>query len=142
MDQKTRKLLLRWRSLLEDERTLKAVQSRSRVFNVIGLRCCCFVVFGVIFGLNRIAIAVAAAVAGSMAAEMNALRMRLTQWPIFKQYIIGNGSTMTLAPTNRSPCVSVSPSATCSGRRSWWRWLSGGGWIDTRQHRGEAPRPS
>ena len=39
------------------------------------------------YGVHSAGIAIAATALGWIVAETNALRNRLTQWPIFKQYI-------------------------------------------------------
>jgi hypothetical protein len=86
MDQNTRKLLLRWRSL-ENGDGLKVAASLATFLWIAGLVFCGIVVFGVIYGLHRAVIAFAAAAMGWLIAERNAMRSRLAQWPIFKQYI-------------------------------------------------------
>ena|SRR5262249_42191649 len=86
MDQETRKLLLQWR-LLEDDGNLRAVDWRWRLFNFVGLLCSLAVVFGLIYGLHPIAIAVAAAIGGAMAAQTTFVLTRRNRWPIFKKYI-------------------------------------------------------
>jgi hypothetical protein len=86
MDQTTKDLLLRWRSL-ESSESPKAIASRCRLLWFAGLTCCLVVVFGVMYGLHPAAIAAVAALGGWLVAEANALRSRLSQWPIFKQYI-------------------------------------------------------
>ena len=86
MNTETRQLLSRWQSL-QKEGALQHAASRARRLWFIGLALCIFVVFAVIYRLNPIFLAVAAAVMGWMIAESNALRTRIAQWPIFKTYI-------------------------------------------------------
>ena len=59
----------------------------ARVLSIVGFVLLMFVVFGVIYGLHPVLIAVAAAVMGWVVAERNALVTRAAQWPIFKSYI-------------------------------------------------------
>ena len=86
MNTETKELLTRWQSL-EKDGGLQRAGAASRTLRIVGLVLCIFVVFAVVYRLHPALVAVAAAVMGWMIAESNALRTRLTQWPIFKSYI-------------------------------------------------------
>jgi len=58
-----------------------------KILRFAGLILCMAVVFGVIYGLPSISIAIAAAAFGWVIAETNALQDRMAQWPELKQYI-------------------------------------------------------
>ncbi|HZZ29728.1 MAG TPA: hypothetical protein VFE46_17160 [Pirellulales bacterium] len=66
---------------------MNAVKSRVHLLWFLGLVFCIIVVFGVIYRFHPAIIAIAAAAMGWLVAECNALRSRMLQWPIFKQYI-------------------------------------------------------
>ena len=86
MDQNTKNLLRRWNSL-ENGDGLKRAASWAMLLWLVGLVLCFVVVFGIIYGLHPAAIAATAAAGGWLIAETNALRTRLAQWPMFKEYI-------------------------------------------------------
>jgi hypothetical protein len=86
MNIETKQLLTRWQ-LLERDGGLRRAVSTARMLRIVGLVLFLFVVFGVVYSLHPALIAVAAAVMGWVVAERNALRTRITQWPIFKNYI-------------------------------------------------------
>jgi|ERR1044071_5884840 hypothetical protein len=86
MDNETKNLLVRWQSLEQGD-GLRRAASSARLFWFVGLALFLFVVFGILYRLHPVAVAVAAAVMGWVTAERNALRTRLVQWPIFKHYI-------------------------------------------------------
>ena len=89
MNAETKQLLTRWHSLQGDDGFRRA-DSTARVLWLVGLVLCIFVVCGLTYRLQPAFIAVAAAVMGWVVAERNALRTRLAQWPIFKNYIDWN----------------------------------------------------
>jgi len=86
MNTETKQLLTRWQSL-EKNGGLQRAGAAARTLRIIGLALCIFVGFAVVYQLHPVFVAVAAAVMGWLIAEANALRTRLTQWPIFKSYI-------------------------------------------------------
>jgi hypothetical protein len=86
MDQTTKDVLMRWRSLEKGD-GLAVAASLAKTLWGVGLILCGIVVFGVMYGLHPVGIAIAAVALGWIVAETNALRTRATQWPIFKQYI-------------------------------------------------------
>jgi hypothetical protein len=86
MDDNTKTLLKRWQAL-RDGAGLDQVSSRLRVFWILGCAFCFVAVFGIFYGWPVIIVAVAAAAAGWLIAETNALRSRLRQWPFFQRYI-------------------------------------------------------
>ncbi|MHB8866729.1 MAG: hypothetical protein ACYC6N_30580 [Pirellulaceae bacterium] len=86
MNTDTRQLLSRWQSLKKDG-GLQHAASMARMLWFVGLLLCLFVVFGVVCRLHPALIAAASAVMGWVVAERNALRTRLSQWPVFTTYI-------------------------------------------------------
>lgn len=86
MNTETRQLLSRWQSLQKDG-ALQRAASIARALWFVGLALSIFVVFAVIYRLHPAFVAVAAALVGWLIAESNALRTRIGQWPIFKNYI-------------------------------------------------------
>ncbi len=86
VDTETKRLLTRWRSLSEGE-GLRHAAKTARVLWAVGLVATLFVVFAVVFHFHPALVAGAAAVTGWVIAERNALRMRISQWRIFKNYI-------------------------------------------------------
>jgi hypothetical protein len=59
----------------------------AHVLSAVGLLLFVFVVLAVAYALHPVAVAVAATSLGWVIAERNALRARVSQWPIFKRYI-------------------------------------------------------
>jgi hypothetical protein len=86
MDDHTKSILTRWQTL-EGGEGLKKVRFYSYVLWLVGLLSCIFTVVGVAIGINPIATAISAAITGWIVAETNALRNRISQWPIFQRYI-------------------------------------------------------
>lgn len=86
MNPETRQLLTRWQAL-ETDGSLRQAVLRARVLWIIGLALCGVVVFGVVYRLHPVVTSLAAAAMGWTIAESNALRARVGQWPIFKNYI-------------------------------------------------------
>src|SRR5437763_2379682 len=86
MNNETKKLLARWQTLEQGD-GLRRAGPNARLLFFVGLAFFLFVVFGILYRLHPVAVAVAAAIMGWVIAERNALRTRLAQWPIFKQYI-------------------------------------------------------
>ena len=86
MSTETKQLLTRWKSLEKGD-GLQRAATTERVMWVVGLVLFLFVVFAVRYGIHPAAVAIAAAVDGWVIAERNALRSRLAQWQIFKNYI-------------------------------------------------------
>lgn len=85
MNTKSRNLLLRWHSL-EKEDGLRRAKATVRVFSFVGLALSIFIVFGIVYKVHPIAIAVAAAALGWVIADRQALRSRLVQWPAIRRY--------------------------------------------------------
>jgi|SRR5580692_9387749 hypothetical protein len=79
-------LLKRLRSLEEGDGIRRAT-SLSRILFVIGLLLSVFVGYAIVYRLHPALIAAAALVVGFVIAERNALRSRISQWPIFRGYI-------------------------------------------------------
>jgi hypothetical protein len=79
-------LLKRLRSLEEGDGIRRAT-SLSRILFVIGLLLSMFVGYAIVYRLHPALIAAAALVVGFVIAERNALRSRISQWPIFRGYI-------------------------------------------------------
>ena len=86
VDTQTQRLLTRWRSLAEGEGLRRAV-TVARVLWVVGLVATLFVAFAIYYRLHPALVAATAGIAGWVIAERNALRMRISQWPMFKEYI-------------------------------------------------------
>lgn len=86
MNPETRQLLMRWQAL-RDEAALKKASSVARNLSLAGLALCIFVVFAIAYHLHPALIAVGATAMGWIIAERNALRTRLSQWPIIRRYI-------------------------------------------------------
>jgi hypothetical protein len=86
MNTKSRNMLLRLLAL-EDEGGLRRAKTVVRVLGFVGLALSIFIVFGIVYKLHPIAIAVGAAVMGWVIAERNALRTRLVQWPAIRRYV-------------------------------------------------------
>jgi len=86
MNNETKQLLTRWQSL-QNESALKRAGSVVRTLWFVGFALCIFVVFGIVYRLHPALVAVAAAAMGWVTAERNALRTRISQWPIVRNYI-------------------------------------------------------
>ena len=86
MDPATKQLLNRWQSLRSDV-GLKRAALVTRGLWALGLVLVLIVVFGLYYQLPSVAVIVAAAAAGWVTAEHNALRSRITQWPAVASYI-------------------------------------------------------
>jgi len=86
MPNHTKRLLARLDSL-EKEDGLRRAKSVGRVLFIVGLMLAIFIGFAVAYGLHPGFIAVAAAAVGWIIAERNALRSRISQWPIMRNYI-------------------------------------------------------
>ena len=86
MNAETKQLLNRWQAL-ETGDGLRKAKSLARILWAVGLLLFALVVFGVVCNLHPALIAVAAAAAGWIIAERNALLSRATQWPVFRSYI-------------------------------------------------------
>jgi hypothetical protein len=79
-------LLKRLRSFEEGD-GIRRAKSLSRILFVIGLLLSIFVGYAIAYRLHPALIAVAAVVVGFVIAERNALRSRISRWPIFRGYI-------------------------------------------------------
>ena len=86
MNGETRQLLARWQAL-EGEDGLRRAALTARILWLVGLGLAMFVALAMTYRLHPAFVAVGAAVMGWTIAERNALRTRLTQWPIFRQYV-------------------------------------------------------
>jgi hypothetical protein len=87
MQNKTMRLLFRSTSLEKGD-GLRRARSMAHMLNTVGLLLASFVGYAVAFRLHPILIAAAAAATvGWIMAERNALRTRITQWPILRSYI-------------------------------------------------------
>ena len=72
---------------LEEGDGIRRATSLSRILFVIGLLLSVFVGYAIVYRLHPALIAAAALVVGFVIAERNALRSRISQWPIFRGYI-------------------------------------------------------
>jgi hypothetical protein len=79
--------LLKRLQSLEDGEGLRRAASLSRALFVVGVLLSMFVGWAIVFRLHPALIAVAALAVGFVIAERNALRTRISQWPIFRVYI-------------------------------------------------------
>jgi hypothetical protein len=86
MQNHTNRLLIRLDSLEKGD-GLRRAKWVGRVLLVVGLLLAIFIGFAVAYGLHPGFIAVAAAAVGWIIAERNALRSRISQWPIMRNYI-------------------------------------------------------
>lgn len=86
MDSTARRLLQRWQAL-RDGNALKRAASMARTLWVIGLLLALFAAYAIVARLSPVISAAAAGVCGWVIAESNALRTRIAQWPIFKEYV-------------------------------------------------------
>ena len=86
MQNHTHRLLLLLNSL-ETGDGIRRARSVSRVLFVVGLILAIFIGLGITFQLHPALIATAAAGAGWVIAERNALRSRVAQWPLMRNYI-------------------------------------------------------
>jgi hypothetical protein len=86
MNTETRLLLVRWQALERGD-GLRRAGSTARALWLGGLVLFLFVALAVVYSLHPAYVAVAAAVMGWTIAEMNALRKRAAQWPIFAKYV-------------------------------------------------------
>jgi hypothetical protein len=86
MNNETKQLLTRWQSL-QKERGLERAETAVRSLWLVGLSLCIFVIFGLAYNLHPALVAAGAAALGWVTAERNALRLRISQWPIVRDYI-------------------------------------------------------
>src|SRR5450631_2456069 len=82
----TNRLLTRLDSLEKGD-GLRRAKSVGRVLFLVALLLAIFIGFAVAYGLHPGFIAVAAAAVGWIIAERSALRSRISQWPIMRNYI-------------------------------------------------------
>jgi hypothetical protein len=83
---RTHRLLTRLDSLEKGD-GLRRAKSVGRILFVVGLLLAIFIGIAVAYGLHPGFIALAAAAVGWIIAERNALRSRIEQWPIMRNYI-------------------------------------------------------
>jgi len=86
MEISRKQLLRRWRSL-QDGTGLARAAMWARSLGVAGLLLALLVTYAVTYSLSPLFIAIVSAVTGWVIAERNALRLRISQWPIFSEYI-------------------------------------------------------
>lgn len=86
MQNHTHRLLTRLNALENGNGILHA-RSVGRVLFVVGLLLAIFIGFAVAYRFHPALIAAAGAGAGWIIAERNALRSRISQWPILRKYI-------------------------------------------------------
>jgi hypothetical protein len=86
MDPATKHLLNRWQSL-RTEAGLKRAASVARWLWLAGLILALVVAFGLYYELPPLAVAAAASAMGWVVAERNALKSRISQWPMVVSYI-------------------------------------------------------
>jgi hypothetical protein len=80
-------LLLARLDSLEKGDGLRRAKLAGRALFLVGMALAIFVGFAVAYGLHPALIAAAAAAVGWIIAERNALRSRISQWPIMRNYI-------------------------------------------------------
>ena|ERR1700676_5398263 len=86
MPNQTIRLLARLDSLEKGD-GIRHAKSVGRILFVVGLLLAIFVGIAMAYGLHPGFIAVAAAALGWIIAERNALRLRISQWPIMRNYV-------------------------------------------------------
>ncbi|HEY2880943.1 MAG TPA: hypothetical protein VGJ15_00885 [Pirellulales bacterium] len=86
MDQFSVSLLSRWQSLEKGE-GLRAAGKMVRVLQVTGILMSAFAAVAIIYQIHPIVPTLMGVAIGWTIAETNALRSRLGQWSIFRQYI-------------------------------------------------------
>jgi|SRR5580658_10123956 hypothetical protein len=86
MQNHTKQLLARLDSLEKGD-GLGRAKSVGRALFILGLLLAIFIGFAIAYGLHPGFIAVAGAAVGWIIAERNALRSRISQWPIMRNYI-------------------------------------------------------
>jgi hypothetical protein len=86
MDIPRKQLLKRWESL-QDGTGLVRSAKLARLFSASGFLLVLLVTCAVVYRLSPIFIAAVSAVTGWVIAERNALQLRVSQWPIFSEYI-------------------------------------------------------
>jgi hypothetical protein len=86
MDIPRQQLLKRWESL-QDGTGLVRSAKLARLLSASGFLLVLLVTCAVAYRLSPIFVAAASAVTGWVIAERNALQLRVSQWPIFSEYI-------------------------------------------------------
>jgi Na+/H+ antiporter NhaD/arsenite permease-like protein len=86
MPSQTHRFLTRLHDLQKGD-AIRRASVLGRALFVVGLLLAIFVGYAVVFGLQPSLIAVASAGMGWVIAERNALRLRISQWPMFQKYI-------------------------------------------------------
>ena len=86
MDIPRQQLLKRWESL-QDGTGLVRSAKLARLLSASGFLLVLLVTCTVAYRLSPIFVAAASAVTGWVIAERNALQLRVSQWPIFSEYI-------------------------------------------------------
>jgi hypothetical protein len=101
MPNHTTRLLTRLDSL-ENGDGFRRAKLVGRVLFLVGLLLAAFVGVAIAYGLHPAFIAVSAAAVGWVIAERNALRSRISQWPIMRNYIDWQRVHADLPPTVRA----------------------------------------
>jgi hypothetical protein len=86
MPSQTHRLLTRLHAL-EKGGGIRRASAVSRVLFIVGLLLAIFIGYAVVFNFHLSLIAIASAGVGWVIAERNALRLRISQWPVFRKYI-------------------------------------------------------
>jgi hypothetical protein len=86
MDIPRKQLLKRWESL-QDGTGLVRSAKLARLLSASGFLLVLLVTCAIAYRLSPIFVAVVSAVTGWVIAERNALQLRVSQWPIFSEYI-------------------------------------------------------
>ena len=86
MDIPRKQLLKRWESL-QDGTGLVRSAKLARLLSASGFLLVLLVTCAVAYRVSPIFVAAASAVTGWVIAERNALQLRVSQWPIFSEYI-------------------------------------------------------
>jgi hypothetical protein len=86
MDIPRKQLLKRWQSLQDGTGLVRSLKL-ARLLSAAGLLLVLLVTYAVTYRLSPIFVAAVSAVTGWVIAERNALQLRVSQWPIFSEYI-------------------------------------------------------
>ena len=86
MDLSRKQLLKRWQSLKDGTGLVRSAKV-TRLLSAASLLLVLLVTYAVTYSLSPVFVAAVSAVTGWVIAERNALQLRVSQWPIFSEYI-------------------------------------------------------